>query len=470
LLLTSTQQRSEVIETCIETAIRSADSGDASHDPRCSFPNADTMKSHSVVSSWSSTDARVRLTALQILADPTPERCSFLYSLTRRQWQQLEHWFDVSGLALYFFNQLRESRCVAALPPNVSSRMEMKLKDNKARTRGLIGESIAIQREFQRRDLRYCVHKGFSLWPHSVPSLELRSQLDLDFLVAGNSAQFARRILENRGYRLYAESGGIWEFKRNEKPGVTLKDLYRDQGSYAIELHIVPEVSEARSQLDRLEWRKIYGLRMPVLSPVDLFLRQGLHAYKDICAEFMRVAHLWEFRRHVLSRLNDRDFWRLLRKTAVDDNSASLRLGVSLLVIAEVMGEFAPLELTEWTSSRVPGPARFWVKKFAHRAATASFPGSKRYLLLQESLEDAGVSPRRPRSEAIIPRRLPPMVIRPFPNETQAARLARNWIQLRFIAHRLSFHVIGGLNYWWEVLFWRRQLKKVSGGSISQCH
>ena len=91
----------------------------------------------------------------------------------------------------------------------------------------MIAESIAIQQEFQEARLSYAKLKGLSLWPSSVPRPELRSQFDLDFLVAEESAPEARKILEQRGYRLYVISGRSWEFKLNEKPGVSLKDLYK---------------------------------------------------------------------------------------------------------------------------------------------------------------------------------------------------------------------------------------------------
>ena len=153
--------------------------------------------------------------------------------------------------------------------------------DNTRRTHGLITESIAIQREFQDAGLLYSNLKGLSLWPMSAPKPELRSQFDLDFLVAEQCAPQARSILERRGYRLYAISGRSWEFKLNERPGFSLKDLYRDLQSYAVELHIEPGARISSSSLSRLEWRELHGLNMPVLSPVDLLLGQGLHVYKS---------------------------------------------------------------------------------------------------------------------------------------------------------------------------------------------
>ena len=133
----------------------------------------------------------------------------------------------------------------------------------------------------------------------------MRSQLDLDFLIAEECAPEARRILEQRGYRLYAISGRSWEFKLNEKPGGSLKDLYKATPFHAVELHIEAHTPGGPSPLERTERRDLYGCAMPVLSPVDLLLGQGLHAYKHLCSEFSRVSHLLEFRRHVLVRRDD---------------------------------------------------------------------------------------------------------------------------------------------------------------------
>src|SRR5262249_35683119 len=154
---------------------------------------------------------------------------------------------------------------------------------------------------FQGAGLSYAVLKGISFCPLSVPRAELRSQFDLDFLIAKSHAQAARRLLESRGYRLYAECGGSMEFKVNEKPGFALKDLYKDLASYIVELHIEGDVSDRRSLLENIERREISGVTMPVLSPVDLLLGQGLHAFKHLCGEFTRAAHLLEFRRHVIA-------------------------------------------------------------------------------------------------------------------------------------------------------------------------
>jgi hypothetical protein len=197
---------------------------------------------------------------------------------------------------------------------------------------------------------------------------------------------------------------------------------------------------------------------MSVLSPVDLFLGQGLHAYKHVCSEFSRAAHLLEFRRHVLVRRDDHAFWSELQSTARRNRRACLGLGVVTLLIEHVMGDFAPEALSGWTVKCLPGSARLWVERYGRRAVFGSHPGSKLYLLLQREFEAAGVPAKRPLRQILLPVRLPPPVIRAFPNETLAVRLHRYRMQLHFILFRLRFHIVEGLRYAWESHSWRRQI------------
>ena len=402
----------------------------------------------------------LRELALLIFCEPVPQQCIRLQNLSGSEWRRLLHWLDVSGLALYFLDRIVELKVTDWLPPGVLARLQENLADNTERTHGMIAESIAIQQQFQEAGLSYAKLKGLSLWPSSVPRPELRSQFDLDFLVAEDSAAAARRILEQRGYRLYLVSGRSWEFKLNEKPGVSLKDLYKALPSHAVELHIESKIPGHSSPLERAEMRELYGYTMPVLSPVDLCLGQGLHAYKHVCSEFSRVAHLLEFRRHVLARRDDYAFWSELQSTAAGNRRARLGLGVVTLLIAHVMGDFAPEALRDWTVECLPRSARLWVERYGRRAVFGSHPGSKLYLLLQRELEAAGVPAKRSLRQILLPVRLPPPVIRAFPDETLGVRLRRHRAQLRYILFRLRFHIVEGLRYAWESHRWRRRIDR----------
>ncbi len=113
-----------------------------------------------------------------------------------------------------------------------------------------------------------------------------------------------------------------------------------------MELHVESDIPGRPSMLERIEARNFYGISMPVLSRVDLFLGQGLHAYKDICSEFSRTAHLLEFRRHVLAHRDNKSFWNELQSAAKENTRIPLGLGVATQLITQIMGSFAPDSFT----------------------------------------------------------------------------------------------------------------------------
>jgi len=401
-----------------------------------------------------------REAALLIFCDPLPDRCLRLLRLSDREWRRLLRWLDTSGLALYFLDRVVELQLDRHLPAEVIERLQQNLFDNTRRTQGMIAESIAIQEEFQTARLSYATLKGFSLFPGSVPRPELRHQLDLDFLVAAQSASEARQILERKGYRLYAISGRSWEFKRDETAGFSLENLYKDLPCKSVELHIENSATTRPLLPERIEQRNFFGLNMPVLSPVDLLLGQALHAYKHVCSESSRTAHLLEFRRHVIARRDDDAFWKKLRSIAEDDPRTSLGLGVVTLLAASAMDDFAPEALTSWTVARLPRAARLWVEMYGSRAVFEGFPGSKLYLLLQKELEGAGVPAKRSLRQGLLPSRLPPAMLRASANESLSARVRRYGLQLHLIFFRLRFHIVEGLRYTVESYRWQRRLNE----------
>jgi hypothetical protein len=409
-----------------------------------------------------SREQQLRQAALLIFCDPPPEACRSLERLSDVEWLKLLQWLDTSGLALYFLERMTELNRSHILPPDVSARLQQNLLDNAARIEGLIAEMSRIHREFQRATLRYATLKGFSLWPCSVPRPELRSQLDLDFLVAEESAREARRILENRGYHLRAISGRSWEFKKNETPGTSLRDMYKDVPYRCVELHIEPSLDKDSSLLSRAEMRSFRDIDIPVLGSADLFLGQGMHAFRHICSEFSRTAHLIEFRRHVIARRDDASFWIDVQARAETSPKAAIALGVVTLLITHVMGSFAPWSFANWTVDRLPGCARLWVELYGEQIVLASFPGSKLYLLLQKGLATAGVPARRSMRQALLPLSFPPLIAHGNANEKLPMRLRRYRAQLRFILFRLRFHTVEGLRYLRESLRWQQYRNEVA--------
>ena len=371
-------------------------------------------------------------------------------------------WLDTSGLALYFLDRMTElSRC-SIFPPAVLARLRQNLVDNTASTNAMVAESTVIHRLFQAADLSYATLKGFSLWPVSVPKVKLRSQLDLDFLVAFSDAAEARRLLEAEGYRLHAISGRSWEFQADNSSVRSLHDMYKPVPQRRVELHLEPTDAGVDSLLARVVKRSFHSVCAPSLSPVDLFLGQGLHLYKHLCGEFSRAAHLIEFRRHILARYDDEVFWNDLRRTAQSNPRASLGLGVVTLLISHLMGDFAPASLTCWTVDRLPVPIYLWVNQYGRRIVYGGFPGSKLYLILQHEVEKTGLKPKRPRRLVLLPRSLPPVIEHGPAGESMHARMGRYYRQIHFLAFRLRFHIVEGLRYAFESARWTRTMKRQS--------
>jgi hypothetical protein len=385
-----------------------------------------------------------------------------LLHLSRRQWDALLMWLDISGMALYLFEHLKLLGMHDALPPTIRQRLQQNMDDNTKRTRGMVEESVVLQLEFQKAGLSYAVMKGLSLSPVAVPRPELRHQFDLDYLVSESSAPEARRILERRGYSLYGMSGKSWEFKINETPYVSIKDLYKDLPYRAVELHLESGAPEIGSRLKRSIQRTMFGISMPVFSPVDLFLHQTMHVFKDVCSAHTRTAHILEFYRHVLARYSDDTFWHELRVQTEGDLRACLGIGVVTYLVSLIVGNFAPPALTEWTSDQLPASVRLWIDLYGRRVAFGDHPGNKLYLLLQKELEAAGIPRKRSNKPSLLPRTLPPLVIRATPNETFMTRLARYRVQVRYLSSRLYFHIVESVRYALELRRWRQRLERLS--------
>jgi hypothetical protein len=408
---------------------------------------------------------QLREAVLWLFCDPLRMEYARLLHLSHKEWKDLLHWLDTSGLALYFLDRLKELELLDILPSPVLARLMQNLADNTERMNGMIAESAAVQRRFQEAGLSYAVLKGFSLWPTSVPKPELRSQLDLDFLVAEEGAMEARRILEDAGYRLTiiaGENGRSWQFESTENRSSSLKHLYKSGMRRSTDLHLEPAGVGRESRLSCTQKLSFHGIDMPILSPLDQFVGQGLHVYQHVCCEFIRAAHLIEFRRHVISRQPDDIFWSKLREQVAGNPEMCVRLGMVILLISRAMGQFAPEALTHWTVGQLSATASLWVDKYGKRTALASYPGSKLYLLLQDEMKPIGLAAKRSRMQALVPRRLPPAFVHVATGETFSARIKRYRNQLQFVFFRLRFHLLEGMRYLFESILWRQARNGVS--------
>jgi hypothetical protein len=398
----------------------------------------------------------VRFAALLLFCDPVPDDCYRLVDLSPAKWRGLKRWLDLSGLALYFLDRVAELKLCELLPSDVFTQLHLNLIDNSERTRHMIAESSEIQRGFQRNGISYAVLKGISLWPNAASRPELRSQFDLDYLVAEKDVPSARAILERQGYRMYAERGRTSEFKKNERPGVSLKDIYKHFDSYGVEIHAEIGSSSKSSLFNRVEWRQIDRLMMPVLGQVDLFLGQALHVFRHLRGEYTRASLLLELRRHILTHQDNEKFWGELRSRAALDRRSAIGLATALYLTEHLMGPTVPEPVHDWSVDILAEPIRNWVRRYGHRVVLGDPPGTKLFLMLQHELERLGIEGKRPARNVLLPAQLPRMVIRAHPSEKLAIRIRRYAMQIGVVLSRLRFHTLEGLRYLIEARRWRR--------------
>jgi len=234
--------------------------------------------------------------------------------------------------------------------------------------------------------------------------------------------------------------------------------------SYAVELHIESRRPGQRSLLDHAWNRSLFGMQVPVLSPVDLFIAQGMHAFKDIRSPFYRASQLLEFRRHVITHCDDKPFWQEVESLAAGDRSVHQGLGVVILLITNILGEFAPTSLTSWTVDRLRPAVRLWVEMYGRRSLFSLFPGTKLYLLLNRELT-AGERVSSPSfRRELLPIHFPRPAIQHLPGESMSFRLGRYRMYVSRIVSRIFLHTIEGLRCLWQARRFRRRVAALAKG------
>ena len=400
----------------------------------------------------------VRAAVLGLFREPPFCPPAGAWDLSPRQWRRLLRWLDTSGLALYFLKRVTELEIQQSIPSAILARLRVNLRDNLDRLEGMVQEAASIRSGFEAARLTYAVSKGFSLWPDSVPHLELRSQLDLDFVLAEADAAQARHQLEQRAYVLCAISGRTWEFKTPVRREITLADLYKSTAQFCVELHLQP--AHGSHLLQDLHRHMHAGVPMPVLSPVDIFVAQAGHLFKHLSRDAMRTSHLLEFYRHLLARNADPAFWKTVARRLERDPKTQLALSAVLYLVSQ---EFStPLQdLTRLpTIASLPPGIRLWIERYGSEAVYADFPGNKFHLLLRREIEQHGGAGARSLRARVFPLGLPPAIEVARPGETNAENLRRYCKQIWYVGFRARFHLCAGLQYALERPAWKRAMAR----------
>jgi hypothetical protein len=335
-----------------------------------------------------------------------------LSSFSYRNWTRIYSWLDASGLALYFLDRLRVLDLENAIPPRVLLRLKENAADNREKTNYLFEEFIEINREFKRAGLLYANLKGFTLAPDAFAEAALRCQLDLDFLIAHYDMSRCQQLLQRRGYLLTGIGDDVREFKADSGEMPSLRDLYKAKPQRCVEIHFANSrgrdpIHLQDDRLLRLTSRHWRDLDLPVLSDCDKFIAQALHLFKHLKSEWTRAAWILEYSNFVNFNEQNELLWVEVQEHVLNSEEILLAVGVATLV-SSLTFEITRLPgVLAWAITQVPQQVKLWIEEYGKRIMSASFPGTKLYLLLRRALPRTESRSIREVSEKLLPLRQP---------------------------------------------------------------
>lgn len=225
-----------------------------------------------------------------------------------RDWEETMGWIDRAGLTLYLLERLKACRTTEVLPPRVLARFEQNLADNSCRVDHLLYETGCINEKLDQAGVQYVVIKGFSLWPEFCSDPYLRTQCDLDYLVARHSLRSAQNVLLELGYegrsRRFDSQQFAFERPLRRVPS-QFDSPYKLQTTPMVELHVGiwedmthhVSLEEPAFVLNSPKLKEWGGLRFPVLSDEDALLLQVLHAFQHMLSYWVKLSWLLEIGR-----------------------------------------------------------------------------------------------------------------------------------------------------------------------------
>ena len=375
------------------------------------------------------------------------------------EWTDAMRWLDVSGTALYLADHLRQFGISRVLPPQIEEALAGRLRRNRLRMQSLLEETSTLCSWFDGAGMPYALLKGMTLAPDSVPDSALRSQVDLDFLVAAEQRDLAVHYVRRLGYRLQVQCGGDLEFRA---PGVELPSLasmYSAGAPRALELHLL-ESGGMTGLLARRVRRSIQGVEVYALAPADILVQQAIHLLKHLCGEFTRVSWVLEFQRHVVTRQHDFQFWREVAELAYEAENGNLAMAISFWLVRDLFGH-VPVELPpQWEAGALPKSVRVWLELYARQIVLTDPRPTKLYALLRNEIPYPAEE-KRATSKILFPYRIPMRVMDRMPSESVRQRLQRSAIEWRFFITRLRFHLREGIRFGIEASRFKRVVARV---------
>jgi hypothetical protein len=406
-------------------------------------------------------------------AEPDFSKLYLLRSCSESQIQRLLVWLDQGGLALYLFNRLEQQEVLGALTPGFRQSLERRRKANCERTGDMLNEFSRVNQALNDRGIRYALLKGFTLTPEFCSDPALRSQSDIDLLVAPESVPDAIHALRTCGYTLegVTPSGEVClATPLRHVPG-RRDDIYALQRHRQIDIHTTiwesnPHVGLVvpADCLNRTCPHSLRGIHFASLSTEDMFLLQVLHAFRHMLRSWMRVSWLFEIDQFVGLHQEDRDLWSAFRTRAGSDPTVRHACALVISLTNQLFRRPIPDALKTWCGEDVPASLEIWARDFGPRWALSNWPGNQLSLLVaKEFIHDQSLRRQYVRS------RIFPVHSNLSIGTVQApdrkTRLQAKASQLLYVGSRLAFHLGALISLSLDMVRWRRTLRSIRSGT-----
>jgi Uncharacterised nucleotidyltransferase len=371
-------------------------------------------------------------------------------------WRHNLRWLDRSGLALPLASKLQLPENWNAVPSCIHDMLRARLIDNGKRMAEMLRYFEQANSALAASSVRYCCVKGFSLVPDCFGSIDERHQVDLDFLIASEDAERARRAIESLSYRLaQAEASGEMRFTRPWKKHLgTHAYLYQMPEAPPIELHTrvwepeteAVELPALPGFLDDTELHEVAGVSFPRLKPAQQFVYLLLHIFRHLLSSWCRLLSLYEVATLIASQSRNERLWSEAAKIIGHDDGIASACALVLGVVQLAFPTDLPQPLQRLYTAHLSSDSSLWLENYARDWLFTDPPGTKLALLVQKQFcADAGMWRQYVRRR-LLPVRKSPSICEDAAPET-ARTVAYRVEQMQYSASRVWYHLRSDCEY-----------------------
>jgi len=402
------------------------------------------------------------------VSGPSNERLQKLKRISKRDWEALLPWMDLSGIALPLWDSVQRAGAEGILPPQIRAVFEMKLENHRQRVTDMALEFDSLNRQFQHAGIDCVVWKGFALIPDYCPDPCLRLSYDYDYLVSRNDWDKSRTMLEGSGYILKPDPDTQVHLTFVLRHGVPRQSisavgLYAPALPRKVELHLSPwdeaashiPLSVPAGTLDRKVRRMWRGMSFDSLGELDTFVFQMIHAFQHILHNWCRLGWLREIAYFLERRSTDRQFWNSLDDYLGSDGLLKEVVALVVSLAARLFHATLSPPVERQMRGAMRRPVALWVEHYGLSSALNNFSENKYSLFLYREFVREEAYWQEIRRCRLLPLHRPNRIADAAP-AAPFVLLPESWKQGWYVVQRLIHHTVSGAGYAWESARWQR--------------